>query len=94
MVSLFGAFAKLEQSTVVDRLQSGRCVAIEHWMFMPRRFAESKMTNTESLAKYQKAVKWLKASRTIRKFEEVCFLSTKTIQKIKNALKLQKHDSL
>ena len=41
----------------------------------------------ELLAKYPKAVKRLQAGRTIREVAGECGLSTKTVQKIKNALK-------
>ena len=34
MVSMFGAFAELERSTIVDRLQSGRRVATERGVRM------------------------------------------------------------
>ena len=87
MVSMFGAFAELERSTIVDRLQSGRRVAMEQGKFTPGRPAGSKMTDVELLAKYPKAVKRLQAGRTIREVAGECGLSTKTVQKIKNALR-------
>lgn len=45
------------------------------------------MTDEELLAKYPKAAKRLQAGRTIRDVTGECGLSTKTVQKIKNALK-------
>ncbi len=87
MVSMFGAFAELERTTIVDRLQSGRRVALEKGVFRPGRPEGSGMTKEELLAKYPKAVKRLQAGRTIREVAGEFNLSTKTIQKIKNALK-------
>lgn len=87
MVSMFGAFAELERTTIVDRLQSGRRVAMEQGKFKPGRPAGSTMSNAELLAKYPKAVKRLQAGRTIREVARECNLSTKTVQKIKTVLK-------
>ena len=87
MVSMFGAFAELERSTIVDRLQSGRRVALEKGAFKPGRPAGSAMSDEELLAKYPKAVKRLQNGRTVREVAGECGLSTKTVQKIKNALK-------
>lgn len=52
MVSMFGAFAELERSTIVDRLQSGRRMAIEKGTVRMGRPEGSGMTNEEILAKY------------------------------------------
>jgi DNA invertase Pin-like site-specific DNA recombinase len=87
MVSMFGAFAELERSMIVDRLQSGRRVALENGKFKPGRPDGSRMSDEELLAKYPKAVKRLQAGRTIREVAGECGLSSKTVQKIKNALK-------
>lgn len=87
MVSMFGAFAELERSTIADRLQSGWKLALEKGTFKPGRPSGTGMTKEELLAKYPKAVKRLQADRTIREVAGECGLSTKTVQKIKNALK-------
>jgi len=87
MVSMFGAFAEFERSMIVDRLQSGRRVALENGKFKPGRPDGSRMSDEELLAKYPKAVKRLQAGRTIREVAGECGLSSKTVQKIKNALK-------
>lgn len=87
MVSMFGAFAELEKSTIVDRLQSGWKLALEKGTFKPGRPSGTGLTKEELLAKYPKAVKRLQAGRTIREVAGECGLSTKTVQKIKNALK-------
>ena len=87
MVSMFGAFAELERSTIVDRLQSGRRVALEKGAFTPGRPAGSRMSDKELLAKYPKAARRLRDGRTIREVAGECGLSTKTVQKIKKALK-------
>ena len=86
MVSMFGAFAELERTTIVDRLQSGRRVALEQGRFVPGRPTGAVMTEADLLAKYPKAVKRLKAGRTIREVASECGLSTKTVQKVKKAL--------
>ena len=86
MVSMFGTFAELERTMIVDRLQSGREIAKEKGKKMGRPDGTG-MTKEELLAKYPKAVKRLLAGRTIREVAGECELSTKTVQKIKNALK-------
>lgn len=85
MVSMFGAFAELERSTIVDRLQSGRKLAIEKGKAMGRPEG-SRMTNEEILAKYPKAAKRLRDGHTIREVAKEMGLSTRTVQKIKKAL--------
>ena len=87
MVSMFGAFAELERSTIVDRLQSGRRVALEKGAFTPGRPAGSRMSDEELLAKYPKAARRLRDGRTIREVAGELGLSTKTVQKIRSALK-------
>lgn len=87
MIQMFGAFAQLERSMITDRLQSGRRVALEQGKFIPGRPNGSGMTKDELLAKYPKVVKRIQAGRTIREVAGECDLSTKTVQKIKNALK-------
>ena len=86
MVSMFGAFAELERSMIVDRLQSGRRVALENGKFKPGRPDGSRMSDEELLAKYPKAVKRLEAGRTIREVAGEFSLSTKTVQKLKKAI--------
>jgi len=86
MVSMFGTFAELERTMIVDRLQSGREIAKVKGKRMGRPDGTG-MTKEELLAKYPLAVKRLKAGRTIREVAGECGLSTKTVQKIKNALK-------
>ena len=86
MVSMFGTFAELERTMIHDRLQSGREIAKMKGKRMGRPKGTG-MTKEELLAKYPKAVKRLQAGRTIREVAGECELSTKTVQKIKNALK-------
>ncbi len=86
MVSMFGAFAELERSTIVDRLQSGRRMAIEKGTVRMGRPEGSRMTDEEILAKYPKAAKRLRDGRTIREVAKEMGLSTRTVQKIKKAL--------
>ena len=50
VVLMFGTFAELERSTIVDRLQSGRRVALEKGAFTPGRPAGSRMSNEDLLA--------------------------------------------
>ena len=85
MVSMFGTFAELERTMIVDRLQSGREIAKVKGKRMGRPDGTG-MTKEDLLAKYPLAVKRLKAGRTIREVAGECSLSTKTVQKIKNAL--------
>ena len=87
MVSMFGAFAELERSTIVDRLQSGRRIALEKGTFTPGRPVGSKMSDEDLVAKYPKAARRLRDGRTIREVAGECGISTKTVQKLKNALK-------
>ena len=86
MVSMFGAFAELERTMIVDRLQSGREIAKVRGKRMGRPVG-TVLTKEELLSKYPKAVKRLNADRTIREVAGECGLSTKTVWKIKNALK-------
>ena len=86
MVSMFGAFAELERTMIVDRLQSGREIAKVKGKRMGRPVG-TVLTKEELLSKYPKAVKRLNADRTIREVAGECGLSTKTVWKIKNALK-------
>ena len=86
MVSMFGAFAELERTMIVDRLQSGREIAKVKGKRMGRPVG-TVLTKEELLSKYPKAVKRLNANRTIREVAGECGLSTKTVWKIKNALK-------
>ncbi len=86
MVSMFGTFAELERTMIVDRQQSGREIAKVKGKRMGRPNGTG-MTKEELLAKYPKAVRRLQAGRTIREVAGECELSTKTVQKIKNALK-------
>lgn len=87
LISMLGSFAEVEREQIAYRLQSGRKLALEKGTFKPGRPEGSGMTKEELLAKYPKAVKRLKAGRTIREVAGECELSTKTVQKLKNALK-------
>ncbi len=51
MVSMFGAFAELERTTIVDRLQSGRRVAIEQGRFSPGRPKGATLSKEKLLAR-------------------------------------------
>ena len=85
MVSMFGAFAELERTTIVDRLQSGRELAKEKGVKMGRP-EKSKESTEEFLTKYKKAVKRLRDGRTIREVAGEFKISTKTVQKIRKVL--------
>lgn len=87
LISMLGSFAEVEREQIASRLQSGRKLALEKGTFKPGRPEGTGMTKEELLAKYPKAVKRLQAGRTIREVAGECELSTKTVQKIKNALK-------
>lgn len=60
---------------------------LEKGAFKPGRPEGTSMTKEELLAKYPKVVKRLQAGRTIREVAGESGRSTKTVQKIKNALK-------
>ena len=85
MVSMFGAFAELERTTIIDRLQSGRELAKEKGVKMGRP-EKSKESTEEFLTKYKKAVKRLRDGRTIREVAGEFKISTKTVQKIRKVL--------
>ncbi len=85
MVSMFGAFAELERSTIVDRLQSGRKLAIEKGVKMGRK-PGYRLSEKELLAKYPKVVRKLKDGYSIRETAKICNVSLYTVQKVKNAL--------
>ena len=85
MVSMFGAFAELERTTIVARLQSGRELAKEKGVKMGRP-EKSKESTEEFLTKYKKAVKRLRDGRTIREVAGEFKISTKTVQKIRKVL--------
>lgn len=86
LISMLGSFAEVEREQIASRLQSGRALAKVKGIKMGRPKGTG-MTDEELLAKYPKAAKRLKAGRTIREVAGECELSTKTVQKIKNALK-------
>ena len=87
LVSMLGSFAEMEREQIAYRLQSGRRLALEQGRFKPGRPSGSRMTDEELLAKYPKAARRLQAGRTVREVAGECGLSTKTVQKIKTALK-------
>lgn len=87
LISMLGSFAEVEREQITSRLQSGRKLALEKGAFKPGRPEGSVMTKEELLSKYPKAVKRLDAGRTIREVAGECRLSTKTVQRIKNAMK-------
>lgn len=86
LISMLGSFAEVEREQIASRLQSGRALAKVKGVKMGRPRGTG-LTDEELLAKYPKAVKRLQAGRTIREVAGECGLSTKTVQKIKNALK-------
>ena len=86
LISMLGSFAEVEREQIASRLQSGRALAKVKGVKMGRPSGTG-MTKEELLAKYPKAAKRLQSGRTIREVAGECGLSTKTVQKIKNALK-------
>jgi len=85
LVSMLGSFAEMEREQIAYRLRSGREIAKEKGVKMGRP-AKATMSTVDLLAKYPKAVKRLQAGRTIREVAGELKVSTKTVQRIKNAL--------
>lgn len=86
MISMFGAFAEMERAAIVDRLQSGRRIAKTSGKVRFGRPAGSKLSDEEIIAKYPKVAKRLRKGDTVRDIAELEKVSTKTVQKVKNAL--------
>lgn len=85
LVSILGSFAEMEREQIAYRLRSGWEIAKEKGVKMGRP-ARATMSEEDLLAKYPKAVKRLQAGRTIREVAGELKVSTKTVQRIKNAL--------
>lgn len=86
MISMFGAFAEMERAAIVDRLQSGRRIAKASGNVRFGRPAGSKLSDKEIITKYPKVAKRLKNGQTVRDIAALEKVSTKTVQKVKNAL--------
>lgn len=86
MITMFGAFAEMERTAIVDRLQSGRRVAKASGKVRFGRPQGSKQTDEEIIKKYPKVVKRLKNGQTVRDIAKLEGFSTKTVQKVKKAL--------
>ena len=86
MVTMYGTFAEMERAAIVDRLQSGRKLAKAEGKVKFGRPEGSVMTSEEILAKYPNIVRRLKKGDRIRDIAELEHLSTKTVQKVKNAM--------
>ena len=86
MISMFGAFAEMERAAIVDRLQSGRRIAKASGNVKFGRPAGSKLSDEGIIAKYPKVAKRLKNGQTVRDIAALEKVSTKTVQKVKNAL--------
>lgn len=86
MISMFGAFAEMERAAIVDRLQSGRRIAKASGNVKFGRPAGSKLSDKEIITKYPKVAKRLKNGQTVRDIAALEKVSTKTVQKVKNAM--------
>ena len=86
MVTMYGTFAEMERAAIVDRLQSGRKLAKAEGKVKFGRPEGSVMTSEEILAKYPNIVRRLKKGDRIRDIAELEHISTKTVQKVKNAM--------
>lgn len=86
MISMFGAFAEMERAAIVDRLQSGRRIAKASGNVRFGRPAGSKLSDKEIITKYPKVAKRLKNGQTVRDIAALEKVSTKTVQKVKNAM--------
>lgn len=85
-IRVLATYANFEIVQVKERLQSGRQEAISKGLFTPGRPNGTGLKDSEIIAKYPKVVKYLKKEYPIREISVLCGLSTKTIQKVKNAL--------
>lgn len=83
LVTMLGLGAQMERRQIVERLNSGRKHAIENGVKMGRKPGYRK-TREQKEKEYAQVIKLLKKGTTIRNTAELCGVSAKTVQAIKN----------
>ena len=87
LLTVLGLGAEIERKNIINRLNSGRQLAIERGVQLGRPVG-SGMTDKEVLEKYPLVVKRLKKGLSVRDTAAACDVSTYTVQKVKKAMKL------
>lgn len=82
LLTVLGLGAEIERKNIVNRLNSGRQLAIEKGVKLGRPVG-SGMTDEELLQKYPDVVKRLKKGLSVRDTAAACKVSTFTVQKVK-----------
>lgn len=82
LLTVLGLGAEIERKNIVNRLNSGRQLAIEKGVRLGRPVG-SGMTDEELLQKYPDVVKRLKKGLSVRDTAAACKVSTFTVQKVK-----------
>ena len=88
-VTLLAVGAKMERDNIMDRLNSGRQLAIERGVKMGRKVGY-RLSNREIVAKYPKVARKLKEGFSVRETAAVCGVSPSTVQKVNKAIKVLK----
>lgn len=85
LLTVLGLGAEIERKNIVNRLNSGRQLAIEKGVQLGRPVG-SGMTDEELLQKYPDVVKRLKKGLSVRDTAAACKVSTFTVQKVKKKI--------
>lgn len=85
LLTVLGLGAEIERKNIVNRLNSGRQLAIEKGVQLGRPVG-SGMTDEELLQKYSTVVKRLKKGLSVRDTAAACNVSTFTVQKVKKII--------
>lgn len=88
-VTLLAVGAKMERDNIMDRLNSGRRLAIEKGVRMGRKVGY-RLSDKEVIAKYPKVVRKLREGLSVRETAAVCGISASTVQKVSKAVKKAK----
>lgn len=85
LLTVLGLGAELERKNIINRLNSGRQLAIERGVKLGRPVGTG-MTDEELLQKYPTVVKRLKKGLSVRDTAAACDVSTFTVQKVKKII--------
>ena len=86
-VTLLAVGAKMERDNIMERLNSGRRLAIEKGVKMGRKVGY-RLSDREVVAKYPKVVRKLREGLSVRDTAAACGVSPSTVQKVKKAVKV------